>query len=73
MDQISHSKYPSTPSSCTTSALLFTTGVSLFIGAPINYIFIGNAEQALIITAYSLFFFFASSIANACCSSEDND
>ena len=60
------SKYPLPHSSYSLSRTLFIVGIILFLAAPVNYAFIGNAEQAMIVTAYSFFFFLGSGIAGVC-------
>ena len=62
MDQIDDSKYPVPRVTYSVSSTLFYVGTLLFIGAPINYMVIGNAEQTMIITAYSFFFFLGSGL-----------
>jgi len=66
MDQIDDSKYPIARSTYSVSSTLFCTGILLFIGAPLNYMVVGNAEQTVLITAYSFFFFLASGLISVC-------
>jgi len=73
MDQIDDSKYPSPPSNYSVSSTLFYTGAILFMASPINYLLLRNAEQAMIITAYSFFFFLGSGITSLCSSHEEHD
>jgi len=66
MDQIDDSKYPVARATYSVSSTLFYAGTLLFIAAPVNYMVIGNAEQTMIITAYSFFFFLASGLIGVC-------
>jgi hypothetical protein len=66
MDQISDSTYPAPRAPYSMSKTLFTVGVLLCIGAPVNYALIGNAEQAMIIIGYSFFFFLGSGLLTLC-------
>jgi len=66
MDQIDDSKYPIARSTYSVSSTLFYVGTVLFMGAPVNYICLGNAEQTMLITAYSFFFFLASGLISVC-------
>jgi hypothetical protein len=66
MDQIDDSRYPIARSTYSISSTLFYAGLLLFTGAPINYICLGNAEQTMLITAYSFFFFLASGLISVC-------
>ena len=71
MDYISDSTYPAPRTPYMLSYTLFLVGALLFVGAPVNYMLIGNAEDAMILVAYS-FFFFAGSAIMKLCSSYDN-
>jgi hypothetical protein len=73
MDQINHSRYPSSPSPHSISTTLFYVGVVLFAGAPLNYMLVRNAEQTMILTAYSFFFFLGSGLVSLCSSQYDAD
>jgi len=66
MDQIDDSRYPISRVTYSVSSTLFCTGILLFIGAPLNYMVVGNAEQTMLITAYSFFFFLASGLISVC-------
>lgn len=48
------------------SRAFFIVGILLFIGAPINYAILGRAEESMILTAYSFFFFLASGLLTLC-------
>ena len=67
MDQISDSTYPSPRFNYSISNTLFTVGLILFTCVPINYAIIGSAEQAMILAAYSFFFFLGSGLFALCC------
>ena len=71
MDQISDSTYPSPRFSYSTSKTLFIVGLILFMSAPLNYAILGNAEQTMILTAYSFFFFLGSGLVGLCCFQEN--
>jgi hypothetical protein len=66
MDHIDDSSYPAPRSGYSLSSILFTVGVVLFMGAPLNYVILRNAEHAMIIVAYSFFFFLASGLTTLC-------
>ena len=70
MDQIDDSTYPAPRSNYSISSTLFSVAMLLFLGAPVNYAIIGSGEQAMIITAYSFFFFLGSGLCSLC-SSDD--
>ena len=70
MDQIDGSRYPSSPSSYSMASTLFYVGGVLFMGAPLNYMILGNAEHCMILTAYSFLFFLGSGLVNLCYSLE---
>jgi hypothetical protein len=67
MDQIADSSYPSPRSGYSTSSTLFIVGTLLCIGAALNYAVLGDAEQAMILVAYSFFFFLGSGICSIAC------
>jgi hypothetical protein len=62
MDQIANSSYPSPRYGYSTPSVLFTVATLLFVCAPLNYAVLGDAEQAMILIAYSFFFFLGSGI-----------
>jgi hypothetical protein len=66
MDQINESKYPSPPMNYSMSSSLFTVGVILCMCAPVNFIFMRSAEQAMILMAYGFFFFLGSGLMSLC-------
>lgn len=66
MDQIDDSRYPTSRINYSISKTLFTVGLLLFMGAPVNYLILGNAEQTMILTAYSFFFFLGSGLVGLC-------
>jgi hypothetical protein len=66
MDQIHDSKYPSSSSSYSLSRTLFIVGIILFLASPVNYAILRNPEHAMIIIAYSFFFFLGSALVGIC-------
>jgi len=64
MDQIIDSTYPSPRSGYSLSSTLFIAGTFIFVAAPLNYAVLGDAEHAMILVAYSFFFFLGSGICS---------
>ena len=73
MDQITQSNYPVPQPPYTISSTLWSVGIFLFLGAPIRYMIVANAEESMILTAYSFFFFLASFLTHLCCADINDD
>jgi hypothetical protein len=73
MDQMTQSNYPVPKSPYTISSTLSSVGIFLFLGAPLRYMFAGDVEGSMILTAYSFFFFIASFLTHLCCSDINDD
>lgn len=73
MDQINDSKYPSHASNCTVASVLFTIGITLFIGSSLHYIIFRHTEFSMVMTAYSFFFFLGSAVLSQYCLEEGEE
>jgi hypothetical protein len=73
MDQINKSTYPVSESPYTVSSTLSSVGIFLFLATPVRYMIAANAEESMILTAYSFFFFLASFLTQLCCSDINDD
>ena len=73
MDQMTKTSPPVSESTYTVASTLSSVGIFLFLGSPIRYIMGGSMEEAMILIAYSFFFFLASFLTHLCASDINDD